>query len=304
MPALDVLKACGMAETQAHYLVVGADSMVGGAVLECLRRSGLSASGTTRRKEHSATAHQHLDLAGDTSGWIPDRFADVAILCAGVTRMAECEAQPEESSRVNIDGIVRLAKALHSAGSFVIYLSTNQVFDGSIPNRAPGDQTCPTSEYGRQKARAERRLQEEGSVDAIVRFAKILGPETPLFRDWTESLRKGSSIRAFSDMTFAPIPLSCAASVLLLIAAQRLKGIFQVSGEEDLSYEQAARIGAKALGADEQLVTGAEGAATGQAFHRHTTLDTRDLQGRLGIAPPSTCWTIETAFTAPQSLGL
>lgn len=292
-------------EKQPHYLVVGADSMVGCALVQRMKHARMRVTGTTRRRDTIGGANLFLDLTGATDSWHPPHPVDVAIICAGVTRIQACKDNPMQSAKVNVDGVVNLAKNLQRSGAFVIHLSTNQVFDGSTPFRSTNDPTCPVSEYGRQKAEAECRLRECETSCAIVRFTKILGPQTALFLNWADALRRGEAIQAFSDMTLAPVPLSCVTSVLLLIAAEQLVGTFHVSGERDISYEAAARIGAEVLGADVRLVEPVNttpASVGGEPVPLHTTLDMDVLKTTLGIVPPDVQWTIEKAFANPELL--
>jgi dTDP-4-dehydrorhamnose reductase len=281
--------------------------MLGNALITRLRQTGLCVLGTTRRRELVNENCLHLDLAEDLQAWRPPRPVDAAILCAGETRIQACKDNPAQTSKINVEGVLQIATNLQSQGAFVIYLSSSQVFDGSVPFRSPRDPCCPVTEYGRQKAEVERRLSGAGSPAAIVRLTKVLGPRTPIFATWAESLRRGRDIQAFSDMALSPVPLSCVVSILPLIAGRRLPGIFHVSGERDISYEAAARAGAAAMGADPGLVKPVQaarnGVDTGPFLPVHTTLDMEVLRLSLGIVPPSVEWTIKTAFTRPELLG-
>lgn len=165
-----------MPPSQPHYLVVGADGMVGNALITRLRQPGLCVLGTTRRRDTVSEKCLHLNLADNTQQWRPPRPVDMAFLCAGETRIQACKNNPAESAKINVEGISQLAKNLQREGTFVIYLSTNQVFDGSVPFRSPHDPCCPITEYGRQKAEAERRLSE-GSAAPLCDSRKFSGRE-------------------------------------------------------------------------------------------------------------------------------
>jgi dTDP-4-dehydrorhamnose reductase len=289
-----------MTRGRPNYLIVGADSLVGGALMARLQRSGAEAAGTTRRPGNPGLIH--LDLSEDLRGWRPPQPFQTAILCAGVTKLQACQDHPAASRRVNVQGITQAAEALHRAGAFVIYLSSNQVFDGSVPHRRTTDATGPITEYGAQKAEAERQLLAAGTADAIVRLTKVLGPQIPLFSAWTESLRQGGDIQAYSDMTMAPVPLATVLDVLLAVAGRQLRGIHHVSGEQDLTYEAAARLGALALGVPPERVRPAK-APTAMSVPVHTTLDVSSLKSATGVDIPAVAWTVETAFTNPRLLG-
>ena len=105
-------------------LVVGGDGLIGRALTAAL---GSGARSTSRR----AGAELYLDLA--QPGAFHPPAVDTAWLCAGVARIAEVEADPSGSAAVNVEGSVSLAERLIAAGSFVVYLSTNLVFDGGTP---------------------------------------------------------------------------------------------------------------------------------------------------------------------------
>lgn len=288
-----------------HYLVVGGESMVGAALLQRLTRSGLDTRGTTRRHDAVTGTNLFLDLSAVPDSWKPSDPVDVAILCAGVTRLKACKEHPEESRRINVDGIVKVAEILRKQGVFVIYLSTNQVFDGTRPLVTPSNATSPVTEYGRQKAEAERRLKEAGTVDAIVRLTKVMGPVNALIQGWKRDLLAGRTITPFSDMPLAPVPLSAVVSVLTIIAQERRSGTFHVSGERDITYADAARIGAEVLGVSPELVQPVHSAQADLASEPspvNTSLNIDLLKATFGIAPPEVRWTIETAFLSPQLL--
>lgn len=260
--------------------------------------------GTTRRRENADETHLYLDLSGEIENWQCPWPVSVAVVCAGATKIEACRRDPVATARVNVQGTVALVKKLVESGTFVIYLSTNQVFDGSVPQRSPDDPRSPITEYGKQKAEAERQVSQWDERVAIVRLTKVFGPRVPLFEEWVRALRTGETIQPFWDMSLAPIPLSCVVSILRLLCDLRLPGILQVSGERDISYAEAARIGAELIGADLHLVQPIEGASRyPEPIPRYTSLNTERLKSALGIEPPRVGWTVETAFVKSQALG-
>jgi len=285
-------------------LVVGADSMIGSALLRTLRASGRRVLGTSRRHANPGAEMHYLDLGAAPERWDGPRVS-VAYLCAAVARLDACRRDPAASARVNIDGTCRLARALAAAGAFVLYLSTNQVFDGTLPYRRPDEGPCPLSEYGRQKAAAERRILDLGEKAAVLRLTKVFSDDIPLFAGWTSALRRGERIRPFADMWMAPLPVASVTAALASLGGQRRPGIFHLSGEYDISYAQAARLAAQLLGADQALI---EPIATRQADPaadlppRHTTLDMAGLPATLRKALPALGATLRATLAASAGL--
>ena len=291
--------------TQPVYLVIGADGQVGSALVRRLRNAGESVFATTRRPGNVNNNCAYLDLLEPPDDWKCPCPASVAIVCAGITKAQACKDNPLSTGKVNVQGISDLVGNLVAAGAFVIFLSTNQVFDGVTRFQLPESPLAPMTEYGRQKSEVERRLAQCGDSVAIVRFAKILGPDASLIPGWVQSLRSGKPIHPFSDMTMAPIPLSCAVTALALIAQLRLPGIMQLSGQEDISYAEAAWLGAKVLSVDPRLVEPVKAAERGsyiEPIPAHTTLNIDRLKALLGVVPPAVQWTVETAFANSQLL--
>ena len=286
-------------------LIVGSDSAIGSALMAQLQRGGDHVVGTTRRRHSVDESHVYLDLSSGVDGWpTPDSVA-VAVVCAGVTRMGDCRRDPMGTSRVNVHGVSVLVEKLVADGAFVIFLSTNQVFDGSVPYRPPDDPLCPITEYGRQKAQAERQISRWGDAACIVRLTKVLTPADPLISQWRQALLKGEAIRPFSDVCMAPMPLGYTLTMLQQAIRLRIPGIVQASGSHDIAYAEVAHIGAASLGVDSALV---QPVVVAQSYFQdeplpvHTTLNADRVKYEIGIEPPDTRGIIEMAFASPSSL--
>jgi len=279
-------------------LIIGGDGKVGRALTLHLARAGVPVCCTTRRPEREAGNVSYLDLACPDD-WTPPDGVRTAILCAALANIESCRTNPREAWQVNVAGLLQVARKLHERGSSLVFLSTNAVFDGAKPHRQSDDPTCPITEYGRQKAEAERQLRQLDPQATIVRFAKILDPRVPLFAQWKQTLRSGQVIEPFADMSMAPIPMSCAISLLRLIVDRGAGGVYHVSGERDISYAQMGFWAAELLGADRKLVRPVSAAETGrvqEAPPRHTTLAVDRLVLEFGIQPPPTSWSIQQAL--------
>ncbi|MGD1118521.1 MAG: sugar nucleotide-binding protein [Dehalococcoidales bacterium] len=281
-------------------LIVGADGLIGRALADYLMSGGESIVETTRRIDAMSKNRVFLDLNEDTANWQPPDHISVAYLCASVTSLEKCRKEPAATARVNVHQTVALTKKLAQTGAFVIFLSTNLVYDGSVPRRKADDAVCPVTEYGRQKAEAERQLLTLGNPASVVRFTKVLDPNMALAKDWLKKLRNHEVIHPYSDMVIAPIPVSFSVEVLHHIAKARSPGIFQVSGDKDVTYAEVARHIAHRIGASPDLVQPIESKNGGvqlETVPRHTTLDTTRLRKEFGIKPPDVWLTIDTVFS-------
>ena len=288
-----------------RMLVVGGDGLLGGALTTYWRSLGFDVLATSRRISRSPS-DVRLDLA-DAAGWNPPEGIGVAVICAAQARAHECKADPEGTRLVNVVGTVEVASRLVERGAFVVHLSSTHVFDGAESHRKATEPPSPVTEYGNQKVEAEAALTELGlSQVAILRISKLLGPTPDPIAGWAASLRRAEPIAPFADMRFAPIPLKTVLSVITLLGLGRHAGIYQLSGERDISYADAAALGARWLGVDESLVRPVKARDANPNIANlplHTTFDTSRVRAAVGVEPPDIEWTLEQAFCRPEVLG-
>jgi len=280
------------------HLVVGAAGMIGRALARCLKSSSENVIGADLWRDNLGSEKIFLNLTSDPSEWKLPQSIKTAYICAGITKLEDCRRDPAGSSQVNVAGTLNLVESLISKGAFIVFLSSNQVFDGTIPNVPALQPQNPISEYGRQKAAVEKVLSQWPEQAAIVRLTKVVGPNSIFYR-WAQSLVNNQTIRPFTDMVVSPVPLMTVVSILRLVGEHQLGGIWQISGEQDFSYSDAAFLGRKTLGVNLNLIrprTIAEAGLDLEANPANTTMDTERLRQELGLVPPSVYFTLKQAL--------
>src|SRR6202167_879775 len=287
------------------FPIVGGDSEIGGAVFSALKSQDHAVAATTRRRDRVARDRLFLDLAASLDGWEPPQGATSACVCAAVARLADCAADPQGSAHINVSHTLTLVDKLLRRGIYVLFLSTNQVFDGRVPQVPPDAPHSPVSEYGRQKARTESALCEymaRGAPIGILRLAKVVSPHMALLQRWIADLAKGVPISAFTDMTLAPTRIASVTSAIRFLLSERPGGIFQLTGPRDVSYADVGHFLAGKLGVESSLVQAASARAAGLpvgATPLHTTLDSSGLRNRFGIEVADV-WQVIESVTDPD----
>jgi dTDP-4-dehydrorhamnose reductase len=279
-------------DSTSRVLVVGADGLIGSALARRFRADGREVVATSRHAERGLPP---LDLAREASSWpLPPGIA-IAYLCAAVTSAEACRSMESHAWAVNVEGTTDLARRLIEGGATVVFLSSNMVFDGTVPRTRADAATCPGTAYGRMKAEAERRLLAIGERVWIVRMTKVLGTAVPLFSRWHRSLAGGEPIHPFLDKVMAPMTVDFAVDVLTQLPRRIDRGILQVSATDDVRYVEVAERLARVIGATPRLVQPIrpDDAATAPL---HTTLDMSRLQDDFGIAAPAPWEAIEKAI--------
>lgn len=274
-----------MTQGVRNILVVGGDGMIGGAVAARFIETGHRVWATTRRSTKVSENTPLLDLAKPLP---PLPEAEIVIIAAAVARLGDCEADPEGSRRINVDGTLMLASAYLEQGAHVIFLSSDKVFDGTVPRRRRDDPTCPATTYGEQKAFAEAQLRALPDT-TVVRLSKVLSADATLLRDWRQDLAEDKPIMPFEDLFLAPVTTNMVADLLERIVVERAEGIFQCSGAEDRSYVELAHALAGHYGLDSKLIEPVSAPAEMMprgGLSRHTSLDMSVEQARWGISAP------------------
>ena len=222
-----------------------------------MRGRGIEVWATSRRDDVGSPRRAiHLDLTEPDRLRLPTAPGS-AFLCAARSGFLECEQSSDAAYRVNVAGSVAIARHLLPRGVFVVLLSSSAVYDGLTPLPEESLDPSPTTEYGRQKAEAERQLLQldagRGNV-AIVRLTKVFSSGTAVVRGFMQHLEKGEHVDAFSDLYISPVSLGYVVESLLAIERRRSGGIFHLSGSVELSYADFARRLAGKMGVSPDLV--------------------------------------------------
>jgi dTDP-4-dehydrorhamnose reductase len=274
------------------FLIVGGDSEIGAAASRAMKAQGVAVAATTRRRDRVAPDRPFLDLSAPLDDWAPPLGTQAVCLCAAVARLAACADDPEGSAHINVVQTLALVEKLLARGIAVLFLSTNQVFDGRTPHERAEAAHSPVSEYGRQKARAETALlrqMESGAPVAILRLAKVVSNTMPLIGGWIKDLTAAKPIRVFNDLKLAPTPTDQVCTAIAVVLQDRARGIFQLTGPRDVSYADIGGFLAAYLDADPKLVNQTSARAAGLpegATPPHTTLDSSRMRVHYGLDVP------------------
>jgi dTDP-4-dehydrorhamnose reductase len=274
------------------FLLLGGDSEIGAATYRGFKKEGRGVIATTRRLDAVSPERPYFDILKTLDGWSPPPETKAACIFLAVARLRDCAADPAKSALINVAQSIRLVDMLLAKGIYVLFLSSNQVFDGELANVSVDTPVCPISEYGRQKAEVEAALRERmanGAPIAILRLSKVLTPNSPLIESWVQLLSKGHPIEAFADMTVAPVPADTATAAIAALLDNKMPGVFQLTGSRDVTYTEVGKYLAREVDASPDLVvpTSAYSAKMPKgSTPRCTTLDSSALRDKFGIVVP------------------
>ena len=128
--------------------------------------------------------------------------------CAAMANVDSCEREPDAAERVNAELPRALASACRKAGTRLVHISTDAVFDGNDGDYHETDEPLPLNVYGRTKLAGERAVLEE-LPDALVARTNFVGlspgGQTGI-ADWMMGeLEAGRRILGFTDIIITPL---------------------------------------------------------------------------------------------------
>jgi dTDP-4-dehydrorhamnose reductase len=184
---------------------------------------------------------------------------DVVVHLAAMTNVDQCEIDRDAADYVNHLSVRDLANCIvNSKKCFVLYVSTDYVFDGEKGDYRESDSTNPVNWYGITKLLGEQELLQCVSDNwCIARTSTPFGIHTkklsfPLFV--IKKLSQKQEINVLTDQKTSPTYALNLAEMLLDIIEKRVKGIMHLSGSSQISrFNQALEI-ASAYRLDKDLI--------------------------------------------------
>ncbi len=291
---------------EIRYLIIGGDSTIGRQLARILKKLQQPFICTSRKKNIYEGNSLFLDLRDNLDGWEPPQRLKAVFFCAAITSMEFCEKEVSISRLVNVVNTVKLIKKLSQSETPVIFLSSNQVFDGLSSYPDEKALTSPQTEYGHQKRNVEEAIEEIKINHSIVRVTKVINNNYKLFDNWISCLKQGIPIDAFVDYYFSPVPINTLGNILIQIAESKEGGVWHVSGNKDISYYDAALLIAKSVGADTALVKSTIVRDKLKNFYLppSTALKCDRIGLSLGIWPPDVMATIKAYNIVNSTLEL
>jgi len=179
---------------------------------------------------------------------------DLVFHAAALTDVDKCEVERDLAMKINVRGTELVRDAARVFGAFIVYVSSDYVFDGSTGCYREDDPTKPVNWYGQTKL-----LGEEG-CDCIARTSVIYGALPARgkvnFALWLiERLRTGDEVKIVTDQLITPTLNTNLAKMMLEAGERRLEGTYNMAGATRISrYDFAVEI-ARVFGLDAGLIT-------------------------------------------------
>jgi len=278
-------------------LVTGANGLVGSCVVGRLDAAGekVVAVGRGRRRElPSRVEYVELDLSGASAlrELIASTGPRAVVHCAAMTDVDACENDPVQAWTVNVGATEQAALGCRDAGTRLVALSTDYVFDGRGGPYSEDDAPQPRGVYARTKYVAEQAALLLAPDCAVARVAVVYSGRRGAKRTFAsvaaEQLAAGREVRAFHDQVVSPTLADNAAQMVIGVLRSGERGIWHCAGASIVSRVEFCRALARKLRVEERLVIPVAMASAKLAGPRpaRSALVVEKIRGLLGRAVP------------------
>ena len=111
-------------------LILGGDSKIGKALYLDLIKNNLKVFKSTRR-EKTGIDEFYLDLSIELDfSKLPNENYNFVFFCISITSIDFCKKNILETNNINVNQTIKLINYFYKKGTFIVYFSTNLVFDG------------------------------------------------------------------------------------------------------------------------------------------------------------------------------
>ncbi len=161
---------------------------------------------------------------------------NLLIHCAALSRTKDCEQDPKQAHRINVEATAHLAQL--SQDIPFIFLSSGEVFDGRTGWYGETDEPNPINVYGQTKLEAEQTvLQNPGHT--VVRIVLTAGMSERGDRSFVEDMcraaKAGKDVTLYTDEFRCPLPAGIIARAVWELVDRKQPGLYHLGGSERLS---------------------------------------------------------------------
>ncbi len=227
-------------------LILGSSGLTGTRLISLLKNYHVF---TTYYSKKNHGNDIHLDVLSYES--LQNAFElsvpDIVINLTGVYNNLEfCEQNKELSMNVNCNALRSISKLANQFDSFLVTISTDQVFDGSKGNYKESDKTCPINYYGKTKAEGEKIVQNIAKKYCIIRTSMLWGKNKTrkTFSEFIlDEIKNKNKLKLIINQFTTPTYLENFCKMFTEVIEKEISGVIHLSGPEKLSrYEFGIKI--------------------------------------------------------------
>lgn len=241
------------------FLVTGSAGLVGRQIIKDISKSESSIYSCYHNSKPETGIPIQIDLANKGSLIKAVEFTkpDVIIHLAAMTNVDQCEIGKKLAQKLNAKSTAILSEQAKKYDIFLIYVSTDYVFDGKSGMKREVDKPDPVDYYGKSKLDGERMIQDLASNWCIARTSTPYGMH-PMKKSFpvyvAESIRAKIPLDIVTDQYTSPTYVPNLSRMIIEISSRHLQGIIHLAGATRISRYNMAEMIVEKLSLDKNLL--------------------------------------------------
>jgi dTDP-4-dehydrorhamnose reductase len=216
---------------------------------------------------------------------------DAVVHAAALTNVDKCELEKRLAWKTNVEATENVVRLCKKRDTFLVYVSTDYVFDGEKGMYKETDMPAPINHYGLTKLKGEEAVRALDNC-CIVRGSVTYG-STPAtgktnFALWLlDNLRKKEEVKIITDQWNSPTLNISMAEMIIETLEKKINGIFHLAGATRLSRYEFAQHVAETFNLDSEYIKPIESKEINWVAKRprDSSLDVRKAEQTLTIKP-------------------
>jgi len=165
---------------------------------------------------------------------------DIVVHAAALTDVDLCERDKVLAYRTNVNGTRNIVEACRRFSAYLVYISTDFVFQGDRGMYKEDDMCNPINYYGYSKLEGEKLVRSSGLDNLVARASVIYGSRPARgkvnFALWAlEKLRKEETIPVLVDQFVSPTLNSSLAEMVVEAVSRWFSGVYHMAGATRIS---------------------------------------------------------------------
>lgn len=228
--------------SRLKILITGASGLLGSKLAKIAVKNGHKVYSGYNKNRPMSGIPAKFDISDEEA--VNKEFEKIkpeaVVHAAALTDVDKCEIEKKFAWSVNVKGTENIAEATKEHEAFLVYISTDYVFDGDKGMYKENDECNPINHYGLTKLEGEKRIIELMDKWCIARPSVIYGSIPAAgkvnFALWLlERLRKGERVDIVIDQWVSPTLNTSLSEMLLETLEKMLTGIFHLAGATRVS---------------------------------------------------------------------
>jgi len=229
---------------KSKFLVLGGSGFIGSYIVNELSKTS-EVIATYSSYSNDEKLIQFNIQTDDISKIIDEYFKNIekktAVITIANSKIDDCLRNEASAYDINVVKMKEIILKLYKNDFKVIFLSTDNVYNGKDGQYTEDMAPNPINNYGKQKALIEQFIQDEIPHGLVLRLSQTVGTkpnESHIFKDWINSIKDAKDIICINGQKFTPTLVDDVALGVKLAIQKDLKGVYNLVANESFTREK------------------------------------------------------------------